>query len=69
MSSEVSEGEGERTMRRKLLEEGKEEEEGRKALLRALLMIGDTIVQAGECSAFKVADALKVELAFITRMT
>lgn len=52
-------------------EEGKEEEEkGRKALPRALLMIRDTIVQeGGECSAFKAADALKVELAFITRMT
>lgn len=25
--------------------------------------------QEGECSAFKATDALKVELAFITRMT
>lgn len=59
-------------MRRKLLDEGKEEESvggGWGALLRALLMIRDTIVQEGECPAFKAADALKVELAFITRMT
>lgn len=61
--AEVSEG----MMRRKLLEEGKEEEE--ETLLRALLMTGDTVVQEGKCSAFKVADGLKVELAFITRMT
>lgn len=32
-------------------------------------MIRDTIVQEGECSAFKAAGALKVELAFITGMT
>lgn len=69
--TEVSEGEEERMMSRKLLEEGKEEEEeeGRKALPRALLTIRDTIIQEGECSAFKAADALKVELAFITRIT
>lgn len=57
-------------MRRKTLEgREEEEEEGWKALLRALLTIRDTIVQEGECSAFKAADALKVELAFINRMT
>lgn len=34
-----------------------EEEEARKALPRALLMIRDNIVQEGECSAFKAARA------------
>lgn len=44
----------------------KEDEE---ALPRALLMIRDNIVQEGECCAFKAADALNIELAFIIRMT
>lgn len=57
-------------MRRKLLKEGKEEEvEGRKALLKALLMIRTTIEQGQEETALPLNDVLKVELTFITRMT
>lgn len=56
-------------MGRKLLEEEEEGRKRKKALPKALLMIRDTPIQEGECSAFKATDALKVELAFITRMT
>lgn len=49
---EVSAGIKERMIRRKLLVEGKEEEEeGRKALSRALLLIRDTVAQEQEESA------------------
>lgn len=49
---EVTEGIKERMIRRKLLVEGKEEEEeGRKALSRALLVIRDTVSQEQEESA------------------
>ncbi len=59
-----------RSVRVRRKERRKERRKRRKALPRALLMIRDTIVEeGGVCSAFKAADALKVELAFITRMT
>lgn len=43
--------------------------EGRKELLKALLMIRTTIEQWQEETALPLNDVLKVELTFITRMT